>query len=627
MRGVRRFAVAAPVLCLLTVGPSGKVAPVDPQGASGSQALMTSFGSPVMRSARGDLDGPATPTDYGDCGPDALPETGLQGQVPRADQLSGRSKLGYRCNVRRVGQDDIGLRGQNFQLAWYEDCAYVSTVGIQAYTGAAGTPAPELDGIGVVDARDPLRPQLAGVVKSPVAKSSHEALEVNQARGLLVTTQGGLIARYVEVYDVREDCRRPRFLGRYDAGIPIFHGLRVSDDGMTVYATDTFALSGFSQIMHVVDIRDPRRPRRLLTWDPLRAQPRDSFGIHDLDVNEDGTRIYAGTAPYQSIVGVVAGGPPSVGPGTSLAILDASDVQARRPGADLKVVSRLSLPNIGHTVQRMRVGGRPYLLVSGEEPIGGPQNCPWAWGHIVDISDERTPRRVSDLKLEVNDIRNCSKTSQDAGAIYSIHYVGVDDERDTRLVFYTYYTGGMRVFDVRDPEQPKEVAYYQPPATPETKFPPLAPITPDSNPGTYDHTPSMVRYRPETGALWIASANAGFQVLQLTGSAAPQRDTVRVLPRRRSTTARTGMLPVRLSCEQPCRATVRLTVAGRRVTGEEVALGARGATTVRVRIPAAARRALRKGPRARVSATADVRDRLTGEARAPAAASARTLRG
>ncbi|MGH2985076.1 MAG: LVIVD repeat-containing protein [Solirubrobacterales bacterium] len=505
----------APFICVLAINHgSGR-------GAEVQRIYATPFGGPVTASAS-EPDGPATPTDYGDCGAGARPESGLQGQVPLADQVSGRAARGYRCNLRQIGSSDIGLRGQNFQLAWYRDCAYVSTIGTQAVSGAAGEPDPALDGIAALDVSDPRAPELVDVVKSPVAKSSHEAIEVSAKRGLLVTTQGGLVARYIEVYGVSRDCRHPTFLGRYDAGIPIFHGLKVSDDGKTVYATDTFGITGAGQIMHAVDISDPRNPTRLLTWDPLTESPPQQYASHDLDINRSGNRLYLGTAAYQSAIGVIVGGGPSVGDTPSLAILDSSEVQQRRPDPDLRVLSTLSLPNIGHTVQQMRIGGKPYLLVSGEAPVDGAR-CPWAWGHIVDIADERRPRRVSDLRLEVNRASNCPETVADKGAIYSIHYVGVDRERDTRYVFYTYYTGGMRVFDVRDPAHPKEVAYFHSPATPGTKFPPLTPVTPDANPQTTDLTTSMVRFRPATGEIWVVSVNSGFQVLKLSGDLARRR--------------------------------------------------------------------------------------------------------
>ncbi len=608
MRDPRRYFAAAvvPLICVLTVGPGpgGRDAP-DPEATGTAQTRLL---------PTAEADGPATPTRYGDCGPDALPETGLQGQVPIGDQTSGRSARGYRCNLERIGRSDIGLRGQNFQLAWYEDCAYVSTVGLQAYTGAIRTPDPDLDGIAVLDASDPRRPRLTDVVRSDVAKSSHEGLEVNARRGLLVTLLGGLVAPYIEIYDVKDDCTKPRFLGRYDAGIPIFHGLRVSDDGNTVYATDTFAATGVGQMMHVVDITDPTRPTRLLTWDPLTEPRPNSYGSHDLDASADGDRLYLGTAGYGAFNGVIVAGPPSGGDSPSLAILDVSEVRERRRRPDIGVVSTLALPNFGHTVQRMRIGGRPHLLVSGEAPIGGPQKCPWAWGHIVDISDEKAPRRVSDLRLEVNAESACNRTGLDGGAIYSIHYVGVDDEDDTRYVFYTYYTGGLRVFDVRDPTRPVEVAYYNPPATPGTTFPSVpGGLTPDGASDVFDYTTSNVRFRRETGEIWVVSVNSGFQVLRLTGDPARQRATVALRARRAATAARTGRIPARVTCQRPCRGTVELRVGGRRSSRTEVLVPDRGRASVDLRVGAAARRLLRRAPGRRVSAVLVARDPLTGE--------------
>jgi hypothetical protein len=608
------FAVV-PLICVLGgLGPTGQQELAREAGVTPA-ALRAAGGSGATLRGTAELDGPATPMDYGDCGPGARREPGLQGEIPLSAQRSGDSAKGYQCNVRRVGQNTVKLRGQNFQLAWYGDCAYVSTVGIQAYTGALGEPDPSLDGIAAIDVSDPLGggPKLTDVVKSPYGvKSSHEAIEVNQARGLLVTELGGLISQYIEVYDVKDDCRHPKYLGRYDAGIPLFHGLRVADDGRTVYATDTFGLTGFGQMLHAVDISDPRHPRRLLTWDPIRTDRPTQYASHDLDVSPDGDRLYLGTAALSAVVGLAVGGP-SKGTTPSLAILDSSEVQARRPGADLRVISTLSLPNFGHTVQRIRVGGKPYLLVSGEAPIGGGQECPWAWGHIVDVSDERHPRRVSDLRLQVNQQRYCGQTANDGGAIYSVHYVGVDDEQDTRYVFYTYYTGGLRVFDVHDPEHPTEVGYYQPPPTPDTTFVAASPITPDAHSSVLDNTTSVVRFRPETGELWIVSVNSGFQVLQLTGELAQQRLGVRltrVSPRR---ALRAGGLKVRTTCAQPCAGTVELRVGGRRAARRAVALPLRGSATSTLRLDARARAVLRRRPAAEVTATFAAHDRLTGD--------------
>src|SRR3989304_8216166 len=75
----------------------------------------------------------------------------LQGQVPLADQQSGRSQQAYMSNMRLVGQQDIQNRGENGNLGWIGDCAYVS-----AYSGGSDP----LMGMAVVDATNPKNPEL-----------------------------------------------------------------------------------------------------------------------------------------------------------------------------------------------------------------------------------------------------------------------------------------------------------------------------------------------------------------------------------------------------------------------------------------------------------------------------------
>ena len=50
----------------------------------------------------------------------------LQGQVPLADQLSGRARVGYRQHMALVGHNNILNRQQHGNLGWVDDCAYVA---------------------------------------------------------------------------------------------------------------------------------------------------------------------------------------------------------------------------------------------------------------------------------------------------------------------------------------------------------------------------------------------------------------------------------------------------------------------------------------------------------------------
>ncbi len=595
------FAALAPPLFFCTLTPPPADEPTPAADLPGAIAPLSIGGGPP--GGVGSLGGPATPGNYGDCGPGARRETGLQGSVPRNDQLSGASKLGYRCNLKLIGQNTVKNRGANFQLGWYRDCAYLGSVGAREVQTLGGD---ALDGVAVLDASDPTRPKLERIVRSPVGVSQHEAIEVNEKRGMLVVETGGLLARYIDVYDVSKDCRKPVFKGRYDAGVPIFHGLRVSDDGRTIYATD-FTGAYLGQVMHIVDVTDMSKPRLIKRWDPAELTPPGRYGIHDLEVSPDGNRAYIGAVSPASTLGALVTGPPS-NDGPTMVVLDTSEIQQRKPNPKLRAVGDVRLPNFGHAEQRARINGKPYLFTSGETPFGGAKNCTWAWGNVIDMSDERDPRAVAEIKLEVNEEANCLTTAGE-DAVYSIHYVGVDDEQNTTKVFYTYYTGGVRVFDVRDPEHPKEIAYFHPQPLAKVTHSPLPLNAGDTQRPAWDSATSNIRYFPESRRLWFASIAGGFQVLELTTPEA--RGAARVVRERRRTALRRRSVKVATSCTRACRLVADLRVGGRRASRRTLVFGAKGRKVVRLRLDRRARRALARKPGTKVSVRGVVRDHDT----------------
>jgi hypothetical protein len=271
--------------------------------------------------------------------------------------------------------------------------------------------------------------------------------------------------------------------------------------------------------LHIIDVSDMSHPRLLAKWGPGVDARLSPYIIHDLDLSHDGTRAYLGAVgPATGIaVGLGLGGANDANTGPTLVTLDTSDIQERKPHPQLKVISQLDLPNFGHTIQRAVIGGKPFIVASGESPFANGVNCPWAWGYLVDMGDERHPKAVSQLKLAVNQTQYCARSRAD-NVTYSIHYVGVDDELNTTKVFYTYYGAGLRVFDVRDPAAPKEIAYYHPPAQPHTILQPLVgTVGGDAQTPAWDSATSVVRYRPESGLIWMASIGGGLSILRLTG--------------------------------------------------------------------------------------------------------------
>jgi len=78
---------------------------------------------------------------------------------------------------------------------------------------------------------------------------------------------------------------------------------------------------------------------------------------------------------------------------------------------------------------------------------------------IIDISDEKNPRIVSKLKLEIHNPANCSKIAPDLPGlrdyVYGTHYCSVDDMQDASILACGMFSSGIRVYDIRNPLRPE----------------------------------------------------------------------------------------------------------------------------------------------------------------------------
>ena len=93
---------------------------------------------------------------------------------------------------------------------------------------------------------------------------------------------------------------------------------------------------------------------------------------------------------------------------------------------------------------------------------------PFPMARIYDMSDERNPKLVSKLGLETHDVKNCGAVTPDIAGLslftYGSHYCSVDDVENATALACSYFNSGIRVFDIRDPAKPKEIAYLNPPS-------------------------------------------------------------------------------------------------------------------------------------------------------------------
>jgi hypothetical protein len=96
--------------------------------------------------------------------------------------------------------------------------------------------------------------------------------------------------------------------------------------------------------------------------------------------------------------------------------------------------------------------------------------APFPMARIFDMTDEVHPALVSKLMLETHDPKNCSQVIPDIAGLsiftYGSHYCSVDNRDNATALACSYFNSGIRIFDIRDPARPKEVAYYNPPSSP-----------------------------------------------------------------------------------------------------------------------------------------------------------------
>lgn len=446
------------------------------------------------------------------CGKNNLPETGIQGSVPKRDQLNGRAEKGYNCGLSVVGHAVLNAQGRapdaNANMAWSQHCAYIAGPG-SVTPGLRGAPR-TWQGVAVVDVSDPTKPKhvrtLMGGRATELAIETITAIDSGNRHILAVGEYGNVTGgqnKLMNIYDVT-DCTKPRLLQAFEFPFNI-HNLTISGNGRYLFATQPLQVVDLDPLFKgraatYVGNLDAVTPSPLVGVPELAATglvptiPRSLYLSHEAAPSFDGTRLYLGgqTPQFQTFT-----------------ILDIKDWLKNPVANKPKVISQV--PGRGHSIRQATIKGHRYLLRSEESVFGGAYGCvpevmaPFggvAEPYLMNIDDETRPRDVSRIRLDINRPANCP-TQLANGENDSVHYHDLNDATDTRFAMLSMWNAGLRIVDVRDPVHPKEVAYFNPA---------------DVAAGTklaLDVAWSHVRYDPVRGQIWLSTARGGFWVLQL----------------------------------------------------------------------------------------------------------------
>jgi hypothetical protein len=441
------------------------------------------------------------PTPQAPCGPGAREETSIQGRVPQRDYDTGRVDRGYRCNTEQVAHqgETGGFKVQRYRDDSGQVCAFYDSTLLfpkdVLMNAAKGL------GVIVLNMSDPSHPRKTAELVSPAMQSPHESVLVNNRRGLLAAVLGNAATNVgvLDVYDVSQDCRHPQLLSSTPTAV-LGHESGWAPDGKTFWASSTGG-----QTLTAIDVSDPAAPK------PVFFQ--QGVNYHGLRLSDDGRTMYVAEIGNPTDGSFASGGLRILDvsevqdrePDPQVQIISELDWPER------------SIPQVAEPFTR---DGHPYLLEVDEFAnynftSGADQSdAPVGAARIIDIADPANPRVVSNLRLAVHQ-PSARKSSQqnDPGATspvqgYAGHYCSLPRRTDPKLVACSMILSGLRIFDISDLQSPVEVGYFNKPVRPGSK--------PDNPTAEGGYAMSQPAWDIANRQVWYSDGNSGFYAVRLT---------------------------------------------------------------------------------------------------------------
>jgi hypothetical protein len=310
-------------------------------------------------------------------------------------------------------------------------------------------------GWSILDVTDASGPELVAFIPGP---ENTWTIQIQVAEGKMITALeriapgwGGLEEKtYSEgflIWDVAQPTK-PKRLGHYRTHSTGTHR-NFYDGGPLVHAAA--AAPGFDKkIYQIVDISDPTKPREVSGfWLPEQPEGARKTGARlscHGPPHVEGDRAYL---PY--------------GEGGAI-IVDISDY------SHPCLVSQLMFRGISnhHGIHTFLPLPRRRLALVNDEAINENGEERLNLAGIVDLHNEKEPRLVSLFPQPTPPPGTPFKNFFDKGGRFGPHnqhhpnHQPCLEDRDD-VAYLAYFNAGLRVYDIRDPRTPKEIAYFIPP--------------------------------------------------------------------------------------------------------------------------------------------------------------------
>jgi hypothetical protein len=318
--------------------------------------------------------------------------------------------------------------------------------------------------LSVLDVSDPREPTMMWQMPLPHAQVRSNSLALRGDILLMAyqTSRPGLTPAGVQVFDV-SDPVAPREIGFFDTSGPHSQGVHLVTFMDGRYAHLSTGAAGFEpldtrdhQFYMIVDFADPTRPREVGRWwlpGQRKGDAEAPIARHPLPSIDSGFRphhcLCYPERPERAYLGYIDGG---------IVILDIAD--RSQPRLISRVDYHPPYPGFTHTV--LPLFSRDLLLVT-DEATTASDGTDWPKLHwIVDVRDETNPVIIGTLPKP----RDFEELHQAGGRIGAHNLHENEPEPGAakleRTVATTWFSAGLRIYDIGDQYEPVEIAAFLP---------------------------------------------------------------------------------------------------------------------------------------------------------------------
>jgi hypothetical protein len=341
--------------------------------------------------------------------------------------MTGQALTASTSGLRLIAHHGLGGYGDGMQVIRHGDALYVGHMGT---TGMGTT---------ILDVADPARPALVTQWRAPARTHTHK---VQVAGGLLLVNHEkfpyravmtGPFSAGLAVYRT-DDPLRPRQIGFWPSGGRGVH--RVVWTGGRYAHMSAIPDHFRDRIWVVLDLADPARPAEAARWWWPGQRDDEQPGW------PDGQRYAAHHA-------LIAGDRAYLGyDDAGLVVLDVTDMTRPRQAGHVQWDG-------GSTHTCLPLPGRGLVVATDEQVHDGPQ-APRRAVRVIDVAGA-SPRVTAVCPHPPG----FDHLPGRFGA-HNLHENQAGSYRSERIVFATYFSAGVRVYDLADPHHPAEIAHWIP---------------------------------------------------------------------------------------------------------------------------------------------------------------------